>query len=164
MSVRTIKDNQGREWRLQVTFPVLRTMRDEGIIDLLAERDPLKAIPLFLDAEIPTQLDAIDCAIQQTENQAQKFESYDFANAQDEETIWQGVIAFSESLADFYPSRSALIQKVLSKARQKMEQSTDSVREAIQSGKFDSLIAKTMDSEPLGSGSTSLPDLSESPA
>ena len=163
MSVRTIKDNEGRTWRLQVTFPVLRTMRDEGIIDLLAERDPLRSIPMFLDADIPTQLDAIDCAIRYTGGQAQKFDPFEFANAQNEETIWEGVIAFSEALADFYPSRSVLIHQVLSKARQKMEQSTESVKEAIQSGKFDSLIEKTMDSEPHGNGSTSLPDLSESP-
>jgi hypothetical protein len=158
--MRQFKDNQGRTWKLRVTIPILRQLKEDGVIDLLADRDPFKSIPKFLEATVESQLDAIGIAVEQTK-QDQKYEVYDFASSFNEETIWSAAMAFLESFADFYPTHSKLIETILTKARKQMDRSREMVTEKIDSGAFDEMIESSMSSQAVGSGSISSQDTSD---
>lgn len=153
-----IQDTEGRTWKMQVTFPVLRMLADEGIVDLLAEPDPLEAQRIWLGLDAIKKIDAIGIAILLTETQEQQFDVDSFAVAINEKTIWDGALAFAESLADFYPTHAELIHKVLASTQAKIEQSREVMTEFVTLGNFDSRLSEIMDSQTVGNGPTNSQD------
>ena len=154
------EDNKGRIWQLEVTFPVLKTCKRNGI-DLLSALDPAQALDTFKEVGLELQVDAIGYAIQATE-QKQEWDVDSFAEALDEEVIWHGCLAFMRSLADFYPSRSVAIREVLTQAQAKMDEAHTKAKEMDPEG-IRQLVAASMDSAVHGNGLTNSPDSSESP-
>ena len=98
MSIKKLTDNQGREWKLSVTFPVLRTIKDEVPFDLLASQNVYKSVQEFLGLDWATQLDCIGEAVRPSH---ENFDVMKFAEGIDEDVLTAGVFLFLESLADF---------------------------------------------------------------
>ena len=150
-----LKDNQNREWKLKVTLPVLRTLRDDKVCDLLEPKNVYESVPRFLELDVVSQVDAIGEAIRA---QHPGFDPYDFAEALDENVILEGVFAFINSLANFYPSQTEIVQTAVAKARShattKHEKATELVRDKVAS-MMDSI------SKQDGSTSTKQPVMSE---
>ena len=142
-----LKDNQNREWKLKVTLPVLRTLRDDKVCDLLEPKNVYESVPRFLELDMVAQIDAISEAIQA---QHPGFDAYDFAAALDENVILEGVFAFINSLADFYPSQREIVKSVVAKARSHAQTKHVKATELIQDK-----VASMMDSILKQDGNTS---------
>ena len=136
MSIKTLTDNQGREWKLKVTFPVLRTIRDECNLDLLAEQNVYKSVQSFLGADWCDQLDAIGEAIRPNH---ERFDAMEFAAGVDESVLEEGVFLFLESLANFFPSQSTIINKVVTRARAELTQNRTEATETL-TGNLDEMM------------------------
>ena len=137
----TFKDSKGRTWKLAITFPLLRTLRDDGVIDLLASRNPYEAMPAFLDSDPIVQIDAIGEAVRlYPEEQEQNYDPYDFAAALDQDSVIEGCYAFCDAMADFSPSLSDSIKKILTECRSESEIRRAKATELIQT-RLEGLIA-----------------------
>ena len=138
-----------RTWKIRLSLPALRAIKDEAGLDLFSSPDPSDAIKAFWEAGIEQQLDAIDVAIH-FEEQEQSFDSIDFAKSLTSENVLDAILAFIGSLADFYPSLRKPIEMISSKARATLREGILTATEKAE--EYASQL--TLNSNHAGSGST----------
>ena len=154
--MRAFRTADGREWKLKVTLPILRTMKDEGIADLLEPKNVYESMPLFLELPLEKQVDALDVAIRPNRD---SFDPIDFAESLDEESITDGILAFCEALADFYPRQRETLLKILHRATAKTKEAHALALKGLEP-QIDRIIDSSM--KAAGNSSTNSPDSLES--
>ena len=113
MSKKRFKDTAGRQYKIKVTIPRLRLVRDELDIDL-GRQDTFIALSIN-----PIDLVNVLYLLVREQVDEHKLTDVEFGEALDGDTLEAAWAAFSEAYLDFCPSHQAMIlRRLMTKAMQ----------------------------------------------
>ena len=115
MSKRKFKDTKGREYKLRITIPRLRWIRDEIDVDL-GKKDTFVALS-------NNPIDLVNVLYMLVKEQADKhgISDIEFGESMDGDTLHEAWEAFSDAYLSFCPSHQAELLRKLMAAASKTE-------------------------------------------
>ncbi len=160
--MRSFKDNQGRQWSVEINVTAIKRVRGLTGEDLMQVIEGTLIEKLIRD---PVLLCDVVYAICKPEADARSVSDEEFGKAMAGDAIEAATTAVLEELVGFCPSPRdrANLGRVLQATRKVMDRARDLVEKKLDSGELDRLADRLLSEDPTaGSSSTSAPESSAS--
>ena len=160
--MRSFKDNQGRQWSVEINVTAIKRVRGLTGEDLMQVIEGTLIEKLIRD---PVLLCDVVYAICKPEADARSISDEEFGKAMAGDAIEAATTAVLEELVGFCPSPRdrANLGRVLQATRKVMDRARDLVEKKLDSGELDRLADRLLSGEATaGSSSTSAPESSAS--
>jgi len=160
--MRSFKDNQGRQWSVEINVTAIKRVRGLTGEDLMQVIEGTLIEKLIRD---PVLLCDVVYAICKPEADTRSVSDEEFGKAMAGDAIEAATTAVLEELVGFCPSPRdrANLGRVLQATRKVMDRARDLVEKKLDSGELDRLADRLLSGEPTaGSSSTSAPESSAS--
>ncbi|MBX3368667.1 MAG: hypothetical protein WAZ94_01700 [Phycisphaerales bacterium] len=163
--MRSFKDNQGRQWSVEINVTAIKRVRGLTGEDLMQVIEGTLIEKLIRD---PVLLCDVVYAICKPEADARSVSDEEFGKAMAGDAIEAATTAVLEELVGFCPSPRdrANLGRVLQATRKVMDRARDLVEKKLDSGELDRLadrlLSKESEGATVGSSSTSAPESSAS--
>ena len=163
--MRSFKDNQGRQWSVEINVTAIKRVRGLTSEDLMQVIEGTLIEKLIRD---PVLLCDVVYALCKPEADARSVSDEEFGKAMAGDAIEAATTAVLEELVGFCPSPRdrANLGRVLQATRKVMERARDLVEKKLDSGELDRLadrlLSKESEGATAGSSSTSAPESSAS--
>jgi len=158
--MRAFKDNQGRQWSIEINVTAIKRVRGLTGEDLMQVIEGTLIEKLIRD---PVLLCDVVYAICKPQSDAQGISDEEFGRAMAGDAIESATAAVLEELVGFCPSPRdrANLGRVLQATRRVMDRARDLVEKKLDSGELDRLADRLLsEAATAGSSSTSAPEFS----